>query len=204
PVVELSSDIRALSLEMNSASARQGGNTQWMLGFYQGIDGAGAKQFNNNIDLDFLRTRGSFSHSRSLGNRSYGVAVRGSGQYSDNRLPLSEQISFGAQQFGSAYPAGEIAGDKGWGIALEFNRVFSPQGQYFKQVQPYVLGDAARTSLNGFDIADSEIASLGFGVRFSDLQHYSLDLSVAQPVGDIPVNARKRSPRLNMSYAYQF
>ena len=204
PVVELSSDIRALSLEMTSVTAGDGNNTQWMLGLYQGVDGAGAKQFNNNIDLDFLRTRGSFSHSRSLGSSGYGLAVRGSGQYSSNRLPLSEQISFGAQQFGSAYPAGEIAGDKGWGIALEFNRVFSPQGKYFKQVQPYVLGDAARTSLNGYDIADSEIASLGFGVRFSDLQHYSLDLSVAQPVGDIPVNARKRSPRLNMSYAYQF
>src|SRR5690606_19444597 len=183
---------------------RTSSSTQWMLGFYQGINGAGAKQFNSDIDLDFLRTRGSFSHTQALGDSGYGFVIRASGQYSHDRLPLSEQITFGAQQFGSAYPVGEIAGDQGWGIALEFNRAFTIDGKYVKQVQPYLLGDAARTSLNGYDIPDSKIASLGFGMRFSDLKHYSLDLSVAQPVRDVPVNASNRSPRLNMSYAYQF
>lgn len=203
PVVELSSDIRAVSLELNSIAAKENTRTQWMLGLYQGIDGAGAKQLNSDIDLDFLRVRGNFLQSHLFSN-SYGVAFSGSGQYSNNAMPISEQISFGGRQFGLAYPVGEIAGDKGWGIALELNRAFAMDGKYIKQVQPYILTDAARTYLNNFDIPDGDIASAGLGIRLTDKQHYSLDLSVAQPIGNIPVNASKRSPRLNLSYAYQF
>ncbi|WP_293780040.1 POTRA domain-containing protein [uncultured Oxalicibacterium sp.] len=201
--VEIESDIRAVSLEINSIEVTPKSSTQYSLGIYQGIDGAGASRFNSNVDLDFLRLRGSFTQSNTFTN-GYGVVIRGSGQYSGDILPLSEQISFGARHFGLAYPAGETAGDKGWGLALEFNRAFERDGKYVKQVQPYVLGDTARTYLNGFDIAGGDLASLGFGVRLSDKKHYSLDLSVAQPVGDIPINANKRSPRFNLSYAYQF
>lgn len=203
PVVELSSDIRAVSMELNSIEVKDNTRTQWMLGVYQGIDGAGAKQFNNAIDLDFLRIRGSFMQNHLFSN-GYGIAVSGSGQYSDSAMPISEQISFGGRQFGLAYPVGEIAGDKGWGIALELNRAFAMDTRYIKQVQPYVLTDAARTHLNNFDVPDGDIASAGFGVRLTDKQHYSLDLSLAQPIGNIPVNASRRSPRFNLSYAYQF
>ncbi|HWV62089.1 MAG TPA: ShlB/FhaC/HecB family hemolysin secretion/activation protein, partial [Oxalicibacterium sp.] len=100
--------------------------------------------------------------------------------------------------------AGEIAGDKGWGFSLEFNRAFAYDGSYLKQIQPYVMADAARVYVNNYTLSHDEIASLGFGVRFTDQEHYSLDLSIAQPIGEIPVNASRRSPRLNLSYAYQF
>lgn len=203
PVVELSSDIRAVSLELNSVEVKDRTTRQWSLGAYQGIDGAGAKQLNSDLDLDFLRVRGSFLQNHVFSN-GYGISLSGSAQHSDSALPLSEQISFGGRYFGLAYPVGEIAGDKGWGLALEFNRAFATEWQYVKQVQPYILGDAARSYLNNFDVPDGDIASLGFGVRLTDKQHYSLDLSVAQPVGNIPVNASRRSPRLNLSYAYQF
>lgn len=203
PVVEIESDIRAVSLEFNGVEVRPASSTQYSLGIYRGIDGAGASRLNSNVDLDFLRIRGSFIQSNTFSS-GYGVVVRGSGQYSGDILPLSEQISFGARHFGLAYPAGETAGDKGWGLALEFHRAFERDGKYVKQVQPYVLGDTARTYLNGFAIPAGDLASFGFGIRLSDKKHYSLDLSVAQPVGNIPVNASKRSPRFNLSYAYQF
>ena len=106
--------------------------------------------------------------------------------------------------FGLAYPAGEIAGDKGWGVALELNRSFPiADVKYLKQVQPYILADSAQATSNGLLSAKSDIASIGFGVRFGDQRHYSLDLSIAKPIGDIPVNADERALRLNLSYSYQ-
>ena len=40
--------------------------------------------------------------------------------------------------------------------------------------------------------------------HFGDAPRYSLDLSIAQPVGELPTNADSRSPRLNLTYFYQF
>lgn len=201
--IELSSDIRALSLEMAWVKQAQKYSTQASIGLYQGIDGMGADKRNSDVDLDFLRVRGQFTQTNALP-AGFGIAFSGAGQYSSNVLPLSEQIGFGAKQFGLAYPAGEIAGDKGWGIALELNRSFPiADVKYLKQVQPYILADSAQVTSNGLLNAKSDIASIGFGVRFGDQRHYSLDLSIAKPIGDIPVNADERALRLNLSYSYQ-
>ncbi|ABR89806.1 Hemolysin activation/secretion protein [Janthinobacterium sp. Marseille] len=202
PSIEFSSDIRALSLELTSTEVSDRSSTQWSLGVYQGFDSMGARQVNGNIDLDFLRIKGSFTRSNQFAN-GYGITVSGMGQYSSNILPLSEQVSFGAKLYGLAYPVGEIAGDKGWGASLEFNRAFPYDGSYVKRIQPYVMADAAKVYVNAGRLAHSEIASVGTGVRFTDLRHYSLDLSIAQPVGEIPINASKRAPRLNLGYSYQ-
>ncbi|MNR82743.1 POTRA domain, ShlB-type [compost metagenome] len=202
PSIELSSDIRALSLELVSSEVSDRSSTQWSLGVYQGFDSLGARQINGNIDLDFFRIKGSFTHSRQF-DGGYGIALSGMGQYSNSILPLSEQVGFGAKLYGLAYPVGEIAGDKGWGVSLEFNRAFPYDGSYVKRIQPYVLADAAKVYVNAGRLTHSEISSVGTGVRFSDLRHYSLDLSIAQPVGEIPINANKRSPRLNLAYSYQ-
>lgn len=203
PVIELRSDIRAVNIELNSVEATDKTSTQWSLGLYQGFDAAGAKSINSDVDLDFTRIKGGFVLSRQLSD-TIGIVFSGSGQYSGDVLALSEQIGFGNRLFGLAYPAGEIAGDKGWGVSLELNRTFATDAKYFKQVQPYILADAARVYVNEGELSHDEIASIGIGVRFTDRQYYSLDLSIAQPVGEVPVNASSRSPRLNLSYAYQF
>lgn len=202
PTIEFSSDIRALSLELSSTEVSDRSSMQWSLGVYQGLDSLGARQINGNIDLDFLRVKGSFTRTNTF-DGGYGITVSGMGQYSSNILPLSEQISFGAKLYGLAYPVGEIAGDKGWGVSLEFNRAFPYDGNYVKRIQPYLMADAAKVYVNAGRLSHSEIASVGAGVRFTDQRHYSLDLSIAQPVGEIPINASKRSPRLNLGYSYQ-
>lgn len=202
PTIEFSSDIRALSLELSSNEVSDRSSMQWSLGAYQGLDSLGARQINGNIDLDFLRVKGSFTRTNTF-DGGYGITVSGMGQYSSNILPLSEQISFGAKLYGLAYPVGEIAGDKGWGVSLEFNRAFPYDGNYVKRIQPYLMADAAKVYVNAGRLSHSEISSVGAGVRFSDLRHYSLDLSIAQPVGEIPINASKRAPRLNLGYSYQ-
>ena len=132
------------------------------------------------------------------------MTVSAAGQFSAQRLASSEQISFGGRMFGPGYPAGEVAGDKGWGASLEFNRLFTLDMAYLKTVQPYVIGDMARVLSNSVVLTHRSLASVGLGVRFSDRRYYTLDLSIAQPVGDKPINASHRSPRLNAIYSYQF
>jgi len=201
--VELRSDIRALSLEMAWTRLFGKNLMQAMVGIYQGIDAAGADRRNSDVDLDFLRIRGQFAQSVALP-AGYGLVLSGNAQYSKDVLPLSEQISYGARSFGLAYPAGEIAGDKGWGVSVELNKSIGFDGaKYLSQVQPYALLDAAQVSSNAPRIRDGRIASFGIGVRVGDLKRYSLDVSVAKPIGDKPVNADDRDLRLNLSYSYQ-
>lgn len=200
--VSSSSDIRALSLELAWSKTAPQSATQVSGGVYQGIDDAGASRTNSNVDLDFTRFRTQFSRTDRFASQ-FGVTVSGTGQFSDSILPTSEQISFGSRQFGLAYPTGEIAGDKGWGLALELNYTLASGVTWLSQVQPYLMTDSARIYGNAGTPSHSKIASVGAGFRVSDQRHYSLDLSLARPTGEIPVNAGDRSLRFNLSYSYQ-
>lgn len=119
-------------------------------------------------------------------------------------LPSSEQISFGGRFFGLAYPAGEVAGDRGWGMSFEINRLFQASMTYLKTVQPYVLFDTAKVYSNFATIMHDQLGSIALGIRFSDRKYYTLDLALARPVGDKPINANARSLRFNAAYTYQF
>ena len=74
-----------------------------------------------------------------------GAAVSFGGQYSPDILPIAERISFGGSRFGRGYQAGEVTGDSGIGAAVELNYSWPVQQKWLKQVQPYVLYEAART-----------------------------------------------------------
>lgn len=196
------SSIRALSLEMAWTNIAEQSVTQISGGVYHGVDVAGASLTNSDIDLGFTRFRTQFSRSDRFASQ-IGTTFSGTGQFSDSILPTSEQISFGARQFGLAYPVGEIAGDKGWGLALEVNYAIGADHAWIRQIQPYVMTDSARIYGNTGTPTHHKLASVGAGFRVSDQRRYSLDLSLARPTGDIPVNARDRSLRLNVSYSYQ-
>jgi len=66
------------------------------------------------------------------------------------------------------------------------------------------MADSSRAYSNAGPLTHDQLASLGLGVRLSDQRYYVLDLSVAQPVGNVPFNASSRSPRVNLTYSYQF
>jgi len=132
------------------------------------------------------------------------MALSAAGQYSDNRLASSEQISFGGRFFGLGYPAGEVAGDKGWGASAEINRLFTVDFTYLKTLQPFIVTDMARVYSNSVSLSHRTLQSVAIGLRFSDRRFYTMDVSVAQPVGDKPTNASHRSPRINLLWSYQF
>ncbi|MCY1506819.1 POTRA domain, ShlB-type [compost metagenome] len=200
--VTLGTNVRVGTAELTYVQRGEGVTRNATLGLYKGFDLLGASRENNVNDLSFLRTRLLLSQALDLPAR-FGLTLSAAGQYSGNKLASGEQISFGGRFFGLGYPAGEVAGDKGWGASAEISRLFTPDMAYLRTVQPYVLADVARVFSNSVSLSHRKLSSVALGARFSDRRFYTLDLSVAQPVGDMPTNARHRSPRINATYSYQ-
>lgn len=201
--VTLATNVRVASAELAYQFRGQGVTRSATLGLFKGIDGLGANRENNQNDLGFLRTRLLVSQANDLP-AGFGVAFSAAGQYSAQRLASSEQISFGGRFFGLGYPAGEVAGDKGYGASAEINRLFTVDFTYLKTLQPFILYDMARVFSNSVSLSHRSLASVAIGLRFSDRRFYTMDVSVAQPVADKPVNADRRSPRINLLWSYQF
>lgn len=201
--VELTTSVRVASAEASYLQRGTGVTRNATLGLYKGIDGLGAYRENNQNDLSFFRTRLLLSQANDLP-FGFGMALSAAGQYSSNRLASSEQISFGGRFFGLGYPAGEVAGDKGWGASAELNRLFSVDFTYLKTLQPFLVADMARVYSNSVSLSHRTLQSLAIGLRFSDRRYYTMDVSLAQPVGDKPTNASHRSPRINLLWSYQF
>jgi hemolysin activation/secretion protein len=154
------------------------------------------------ISLTFVRTGATFTQTNEWPFK-IGTSVSLTGQYSPDSLPTSEQISFGSTRYALGYQPGETSGDSGWGMSLEVNRGFTPGWTYMKSVTPYIAYDMARVYLHTGTPSPSRLSSVGIGVRFTDSRYYSLDLNIAKPVGDAPVESASRSPRVNAAFSYQ-
>ncbi|HTV86691.1 MAG TPA: POTRA domain-containing protein [Dyella sp.] len=153
-------------------------------------------------DATFTRYDATFIQSNIWPHR-LGTVFNVTGQYSNNTLPSTEQISFGGPRYGLAYDPGETAGDSGWGASMELNQHYDLSNRWIKQVTPYIIGQWARVYLNLGMPAPARLGSAGIGVRWTDKHYYSFDLTVAQPVGDKPLGAKHRQPRVNFAFSYQ-
>lgn len=177
-----------------------------------GIDGLGASasvaaRVGNTVavlplDPSFTRYGATFSQSDSWAHR-FATVFSVTGQYSKDTLPTTEQSSFGGPRYGLAYDPGSIAGDSGWGASFEVNRYFDVSKRWVKQVTPYLVGQYARVWLHDGASTFARLGTAGIGVRWTDKHYYAFDLAVAEPVGDKPPGANRRSPRVNFTFSYQ-
>lgn len=203
---KLNTKTRVATAEISYLMSKQGifnlpQTSQIIFGVYHGVSGLGSSKENTNADLDFTRANLQLAFSQQLP-KGFGATLSAKGQYSSNTLPSSEAISFGGQLFGSGYPVGDVAGDKGWGVAAELNHNFPTSYYYVKNLQPYLLIDHAQVFLNSGKVINNNLASVALGTRLTDSKHYSFDVSVAKPIGDKPINTDSRSPRVNFSYTW--
>ena len=153
-------------------------------------------------DPEFTRYDATFIQSNAWPHR-FGTMFNVTGQYSNNTLPTTEQISFGGPRYGLAYDPGETAGDSGWGASMELNQHYDLSNSWVKQVTPYIVTQFARVYLNVGAPTLAKLGSAGLGVRWTDKRYYSFDLTVAQPVEDKPIGANHRDPRVDFSFSYQ-
>lgn len=153
-------------------------------------------------DPEFTRYDVTFTQTNLWPHR-FGTVFNITGQYSNDTIPTTEQVSFGGPRYGLAYDPGETAGDSGWGVSMEINRHYDLPYHWVKQVTPYIIGQFARVYLNVGVPTIAELGTAGVGVRLTDKHYYSLDLTLAEPVGDVPIDAPHREPRVDLSFSYQ-
>jgi hemolysin activation/secretion protein len=211
---QLSEDtrIRALFAQLAYADNQPDRGRSASVMLAQGLRGAGASATNysnvpglagsNPAQLDFTRVTLDASQRDRYANKM-GTAVAFGAQYSGQTLAASERISFGGARFGRGYAMGDGSGDSGWGVSAELNRLFVMESQWLKQIEPYLLLEAADVSMRQGQPTPSKLRSAALGMRFSDNRHYSLDLALAKPTGDAAPSNPARKPRLSLLLTYQ-
>jgi len=209
--LEQKTRVRAATAELRYIDILPARTTDVAVSVSHGFDAAGAqKSIDTNygysaepdVALDFTRynltARQSFALPAGLG-----VVFAAAGQYSSNRLPTSEQVSYGSWRYAMGYPQGEQSGDKGVGASVELNRRFSLGWRYLSAVQPYVLADYARTWYNDDALQRlnaRHLSSAAVGIRVTDDKYYLFDFNVARPVGSRPYSD-DRGVRFNANYS---
>ncbi|MGR4871387.1 ShlB/FhaC/HecB family hemolysin secretion/activation protein [Variovorax sp. LARHSF232] len=204
--------IRAAFLQLAyvDATPERSRNASAMLA--QGIDGMGAlAELRSNVPglsgpgpakLNFTRLSFDMSQRDRFANL-WGTAVSVGGQISGDTLASSERVSFGGSRYGRGYAAGDGSGDSGLGVGLELNRAFPYDSQWLRQIEPYVLLEAAHVSTHVGRPVPRDLGSAALGLRLTDNRHYSLDVAVAKPTGDAALNNPQRDVRVSLLLSYQ-
>jgi hemolysin activation/secretion protein len=210
--LQQNSDVRAVTGSVRYLTVGEKRSTDVTVGVTQGTSGLGAKNsITSNFgysavplgDLNFTHYNVNAKQTFVLPNQ-FGVTLASAGQYTDDVLPTSEQISFGSWRFGLGYPQGEISGDKGMGASAELNRRFFTGWKYLSQVQPYTSIDYARTWYNAKPLQpfnNVHLSSVAVGFRLTDDKYYLFDVNVAKPIGSETLNDSSRSWRFNANYS---
>lgn len=129
------------------------------------------------------------------------------GQYASAPLLAAEEFTLGGENFGRAYDAGELAGDRGYAGAFELRYDGRVQGAWLHGYQSYVFADYGRT----YNIAPvvgevkrDSLSSAGLGLRYWAAQGISGYAELAIPLNK-KVNAQgNTAPRFFINMQKQF
>lgn len=133
-----------------------------------GIAALGARVVAGQAESGFRKLNVKLAENRQLG-RDFVLRLAAFGQATDDRLPGSEQIALGGDEFGRAYEAALIAGDRGYAGSAEF--AWRPPDGLPKPLagsEFYAFTDAGRVWYRGrfgFATGESHLASIGTGAR---------------------------------------
>ncbi|WP_318386313.1 ShlB/FhaC/HecB family hemolysin secretion/activation protein [Enterobacter sp.] len=155
-------------------------------------------------DLDFTRWKGNVDGAWLMAEK-WRLSTSLEGVWSDNDLPESERVQFGAQRFGRGYQDGEASGDYGYGGQVELRYLhMRKESKWLATVQPYVLADNARTWFNAPGFRRQHLSSVAAGVMVGDNKHYSLAVEAARPTGDMPTDSSRRDWRYSLTVTWNF
>ena len=210
--IEQNTRVRAITTDMRYYQVSDRYSTDVTVGVSRGIDGLGAKKTVDtsigagtppDIELDFTRFNLNARQTIQLPAK-FGLVLAGTGQFSDDVLPSSEQVSFGSNRFAAGYPQGERSGDKGIGLSAEVNRRFATGFPILSSVQPYTMIDYARAWYNSPTLSGLEnrhLSSVALGLRLTDDKYYLFDFNVAKPIAGRAANDRNDDYRINANYS---
>jgi hemolysin activation/secretion protein len=157
----------------------------------------------------FLKVGVNILRIQQLPIKGVSMLVSANGQWSRDKLPSGELVSFGGVSVGRGYDGGAITGERGFGGLLEL-RYDSPVkwDPYIGNIQFYAFVDGAQTYTLGSANSTASAANLssnGGGMRFPFGSRGFLDLQIANAHNTYGTAADRRdNPRLLFSGMLRF
>jgi hemolysin activation/secretion protein len=131
------------------------------------------------------------------------IALGLRGQWSNDPLLSFEEFSAGNYTAGRGYDPGTLLGDSGIGLQAElrFGSAVPTAPNEFR-IEPYLFFDQAWVWNEDrvFSLPRQELSSVGGGVRAAYGDRFRLDVLIAAPLDPAPFQARRRDPRLLVSF----
>jgi hemolysin activation/secretion protein len=136
--------------------------------------------------------------------RTWFWQLRGRLGYSDDPLPDIERFRLGGPGNVRAYPATEIAGDRGYLANVDLGKRFSLSGTISMIAKLFAdYGEVERIIPFAGEDKDEELSGYGAGLLFDFGGKHSLELEVATPTSDLD-SSDDRDTRGWINYMVQF
>jgi len=151
----------------------------------KGLDILGARVNAPFAQTGFLKANIRAGIDRAIGQRTT-IRLRGSSQWSHDRLPAAERFSVGGPDFGRGFESALINADRGVAGLAEIAWRPVPKGK-LAGTELYGFADMADVTIlrrGPFPRAGITMGSAGGGVRIAFLNKVRLDLEAARPFDD--------------------
>lgn len=162
---------------------------------------------NSRFDADggFWKVNAGASHYRDLGRRA-GLYLAADGQWSADRLLLSEEFAPGGLPYGRAYNYAEISGDSGVGALAELRYGFAPKASAVSFVQGYAFVDAAKVwnKSSAFSVPSAAFSSAGAGMRITVRNRFTARVEAARPLTRTPYETADKDWRVFAAISASF
>lgn len=197
-----SDDLRVVRASLQADQAMGASSSSAYVQASRGLEILGATKRtgfgNSRFDADgaFWKVNFGASHYRDVGQRA-GVYLSADGQWSPDRLLLSEEFAPGGLPYGRAYNYAEISGDSGVAGLAEFRYGFAPKASPVSFFQTYAFVDAAKVWNKATPAGPRSAAfsSAGAGVRLTLRGRFTVRVEAARPLTRTPFETRDKDWR---------
>lgn len=138
---------------------------------------------------------------------NFSFLTAATGQFTNQALLQSEQMTLGGADFGRAYDTGEIAGDSGIAGKAELRYSHPLSNEWINAYQLYSYYDIGALRTNeaapGTD-PEQSLASAGGGIRFNLIHNIYGYTELAFPLTKVVASEDNKDPRIFFSLSTQF
>jgi len=152
----------------------------------KGLDILDASSDPRRTDLQFLKLNGQLGFNQMIG-KSLAIRLNGSGQYSDDLLPGSEQFALGGDVIGRGFTSAYVVGDYGYGGSAELAWTTAPWPGLLKgsELYGFIDGGTLWTRARYAGLLPRQkysLASAGGGMRLNLAGKMVVGLEAAKPI----------------------
>lgn len=170
----------------------------------QGLEGLGAEA-GPMTDIGFTKINARADLTQAIG-RQWRISGGAMVQASDDRLPITEQVSLGGADFGRGFTTALVTGDSGWAVKAE--AAWRPEAlpPAIRGSELYVFGDRGEVERNdrpGLPGRTLALASAGVGTRIALGQKTVVELEAARAIDD-PRPGREDGWRFGVGLSTRF